>query len=299
MTKDRLREFKDKVRECDDGESISLFHYFTILNMEEPFMSEFFERLNMVRENIQKISELVDQVALLQNMLLASNMTPGIKEQLEDIMVRIKQLGNAIRIQLKQMKHEQEMESVRRRKNVRQRIIDAQIDACTKYFCATMNRYYESVVAYQERCKVRIVRQLGIANIKRTDEEVEEILQKGHSTLFPEIIIELQDARQQFNDMKSRHNDITRLEDDIKQIRDVFLDLAYMVYNQDEQIHTIEDELSSVEIDIEQISKLTYSKKDSSVISIKFSRKKYFSPMFALLARVFSTCLYSRRLSCV
>jgi hypothetical protein len=46
--------------------------------------------------------------------------------------------------------------------NVCQRIINSHITVLTRYFCATMDKYYQSVITYRDRCKVRIVRQLQI-----------------------------------------------------------------------------------------------------------------------------------------
>jgi t-SNARE complex subunit (syntaxin) len=95
-------------------------------------------------------------------------------------MLEIKQLGTNVRMKLQRrdklfvasralwlflgMKQVQELDNLRKRRNVQQRIVDAQTDACTKYFCTTMNRYYELVVAYQGQCKARLVRQLEIGS---------------------------------------------------------------------------------------------------------------------------------------
>ncbi|CAF0739981.1 unnamed protein product [Adineta ricciae] len=298
MVKDRLEELKNRVRRSDEGQSVSLMHYYSIINAAEPFMDDFFISLNATRSHIQQISELVEQVGQLQNILLTSDVTPGIKQELEKTMTEIKQSGNDIRMKLKHMKEVQEMDSTCKRRNVRQRIMDGQIDACIKYFCAIMGRYYELVVTYRKQCKTRLVRQLEIANISRTDEEVEEILAKGHATLFPEVIIELQDARQNLVDMKARHENLNTLENDIEQLRDMFLDLTYLIYFQTEQVHSIEEAVLNAELDIEPFSRSLYPKQKTDVSSLKFSRKKYLSSIVKVFSKLFATCLCSSRLAC-
>ncbi len=99
-------------------------------------------------------------------------------------MTEIKHLGNNVRMSLKrkrylkknkflyniffiEMKENHAMVNTRHRKDVRQRIIESQIDVTTKYFCTTMDKYYQSVITYRERCKVQIAREMPLKGLKR------------------------------------------------------------------------------------------------------------------------------------
>jgi hypothetical protein len=97
-------------------------------------------------------------------------------------MTKIKLLGNNIRISLKrkrihfykfikniyptEMKQSHAIETFTNEKNVYQRIIEAHVDSITKYFCTIMDKYYQSVITYRERCKINIAHrlQIGIEN---------------------------------------------------------------------------------------------------------------------------------------
>jgi len=100
-------------------------------------------------------------------------------------MTEIKHLGNNVRMSLKrkrylkkrinfytisffiEMKENHAMVNTSHRKDVRQRIIESQIDVTTKYFCTTMDKYYQSVITYRERCKVRIAHEMQFEGLKR------------------------------------------------------------------------------------------------------------------------------------
>ncbi|CAF0906639.1 unnamed protein product [Adineta steineri] len=297
MVKDRLQEFKENAQIYDDGESISLVNYFAIIDMEEPFMNDFFNRIDTLRSTIDKIAKLVDDVDRLQQAMLAPQTLPQTKDKLEKTMIEIKQLGNTIRITLKQMKEIQEKNNLNKRKNIRQRIIDTQIDACMKYFCITMNKYHESVLTYREKCKLRLIRQLEIANIQRNDDEVEEILEKGRLTLFPEIIIEIQDARQTLNEMNLRHQELIELEDSIQELQNLFYDLAYVICVQGDQIKSAEDKIINTEDNIEQFNTIDHVERVSYCFPAKVSRKKLVLSLILVLPRLFTQCLGSTKLS--
>jgi hypothetical protein len=64
------------------------------------------------------------------------------------------------------MKDIHEMPTSSGEKNVRQRMIESQIDGMTKYFCAIMDKYYRSVIKYRERCIERIQRQAQLGSKK-------------------------------------------------------------------------------------------------------------------------------------
>jgi hypothetical protein len=99
-------------------------------------------------------------------------------------MAEIKHLGNNVRMSLKrkrhlkkstflynilfiEMKEDHAMMNTNHRKDIRQRIIESQIDVTTKYFCTTMDKYYQAVITYRERCKERIAHEMQLKGLKR------------------------------------------------------------------------------------------------------------------------------------
>jgi t-SNARE complex subunit (syntaxin) len=47
-------------------------------------------------------------------------------------------------------------------KKISQRIIEGQIDGMTKNFCEIMDKYYQLIINYREKCKERVQRQYQI-----------------------------------------------------------------------------------------------------------------------------------------
>jgi syntaxin 1A len=66
------------------------------------FMSDFFAHVDSLRTNIDKISDLVDEVKRLHSTILAAPQADDrTKEELEEKMADIKKLANDVRLRLK------------------------------------------------------------------------------------------------------------------------------------------------------------------------------------------------------
>jgi syntaxin 1A len=77
---------------------------YVAINMEDNsrFMSDFFAHIDSLRTNIDKISELVDEVKRLHSTILAAPQADDrTKEELEEKMADIKKLANDVRQKLK------------------------------------------------------------------------------------------------------------------------------------------------------------------------------------------------------
>ena len=77
---------------------------YVALNMEDNsrFMSDFFAHVDSLRTNIDKISDLVDEVKRLHSTILAAPQADDrTKEELEEKMGDIKKLANDVRLRLK------------------------------------------------------------------------------------------------------------------------------------------------------------------------------------------------------
>ena len=88
MSKDRLAEFEQNVRlqNFDDESDMTILNYFSVVDMEAPYLMSFLNQVNALRGSINNISKLVDEVELLQHAMLAPqvpigryNLTPQLK----------------------------------------------------------------------------------------------------------------------------------------------------------------------------------------------------------------------------
>ncbi|CAF1261074.1 unnamed protein product [Adineta steineri] len=108
-------------------------------------------------------------------------------------------------------------------------------------FRDVMNDYNQVQVAYRQKCKERIQRQLEITGRSVTEGEVEEMLESGNPAVFTQgIMVETAQAKQSLADIEARHGDIIKLEKSIKELHDMFIDMAALVQTQGEMIDRIE-----------------------------------------------------------
>ncbi|CAF4653912.1 unnamed protein product [Rotaria magnacalcarata] len=163
MTKDRL----PALRAAQNTEDSDPDAAYTAINMEDNsrFMSDFFAHIDSLRTNIDKISELVDEVKRLHSTILAAPQPDDrTKEELEEKMADIKKIANDVRVKLKKMEQEQELsQSSSNRTQAQFRIEKSQHATLSRKFIDAMNSYRNAEIEYRERCKARIQRQLEIS----------------------------------------------------------------------------------------------------------------------------------------
>jgi syntaxin 1A len=241
MTKDRLPALK-AAQNAEDSDPDAAY---TAINMEDNsrFMSDFFAHIDSLRTNIDKISELVDEVKRLHSTILAAPQADDrTKEELEEKMGEIKKLANDVRQKLKKIEQDQEQAQASSNKTQAQlRIEKSQLFVLAQKFRDVMNDYNQVQLGYRQKCKERIQRQLEITGRSVTEGEVEEMLESGNPAVFTQgIMVETAQAKQSLADIEARHGDIMKLEKSIRELHDMFIDMAALVQTQGEMIDRIE-----------------------------------------------------------
>ncbi|XP_078533266.1 syntaxin-3 isoform X2 [Lissotriton helveticus] len=260
--KDRLEQLK-ATQDTDDVDDVEL----AIDN--SAFMDEFFSQIEEIRQNIDKISEDVDEVKKLYSVILSAPIPePKTKDDLEKLTVDLKKMANSVRNRLKAMEQSIEQDEIRSSADLR--IRKSQHSVLSRKFVDVMTKYNEAQVDFRERSKGRIQRQLEITGKSTTDEELEEMLESGNPSIFTSGIIDSQISKQALSEIESRHKDIVRLESSIKELHDMFMDIAMLVENQGEITNIIE---VSMEKTVDHVEKA----RDDIVKAVKYqnqSRKK-------------------------
>ncbi|CAG2182582.1 unnamed protein product, partial [Oppiella nova] len=96
MTKDRLAALKAAQADDDD----------VAVGVDERggYMEEFFQEVEQIRENIEKMQTNVEEVKKIHSAILSAPQTDDkVKQQLEDLMADIKRTANRVRGKLKVM----------------------------------------------------------------------------------------------------------------------------------------------------------------------------------------------------
>ncbi|CAF3717271.1 unnamed protein product [Rotaria sordida] len=290
MTKDRLPELKANTEKYGDGKDISIINHFTVINMKEAFFIDFFDKVDFLANIIDQITELVNHIEHLHNAMLESPLDSKIRDELEEKMRELRQLGDNVRRYLKEMKQIHEIETHNQQKKIRQRIIEAQLNYLTKRFCDIMDKYYGSVITYREKCRTKVVRQSQIDGIEKNDNEIEELLQNRHSIFYPQVTIDIQQTKQNLNDMEESHLDMMYFEDSIQELHDMFIGIANIIELHGVRITSIEEYLSEVSDDIVKTQNIILTTKILNHSARKFSREKFVLSLFSLPFRLFASC---------
>ncbi|XP_053836349.1 syntaxin-3 isoform X1 [Vidua macroura] len=233
--KDRLEQLKAK-QDADDEEELE------IAVDNTAFMDEFFSEIEETRQNIDKISENVEEAKKLYSIILSAPIPEQkTKDDLEQLTAEIKKMANSVRNKLKSMERNIEQDEARSSADLR--IRKSQHSVLSRKFVDVMTKYNEAQVDFRERSKGRIQRQLEITGKNTTDEELEEMLESGNPSIFTSGIMDSQISKQALSEIEGRHKDIVRLESSIKELHDMFVDIAMLVENQGAMIDRIENNM--------------------------------------------------------
>uniref|UniRef100_A0A0K2VH59 t-SNARE coiled-coil homology domain-containing protein n=2 Tax=Lepeophtheirus salmonis TaxID=72036 RepID=A0A0K2VH59_LEPSM len=205
-------------------------------------MDDFFQEVEEIRENIDKIQNNVEEVKRKHSGILSAPQTDEkMKQELEDLMSDIKKTANKVRAKLKVIEQNIEQEEHVNKASVDLRIRKTQHSTLSRKFVEVMTEYNRTQTDYRERCKGRIQRHLEITGRTTTNEELEDMLEQGNPAVFTQgIIMDTAAAKQTLADIEARHADIIKLETSIKELHDMFMDMAMLVENQGEMIDRIE-----------------------------------------------------------
>ncbi|VDP40454.1 unnamed protein product [Schistosoma margrebowiei] len=211
-------------------------------SLPSQYMNDFFSQVEEIRNLIERVQSLVDNVKNKHSDILSSpNQDEATKAQLEDAMAEIKTIAHKVRAKLKQMEMNIEYDENSDRTSADLRIRKTQYSTISRNFIEVMTDYNKAQVAFRDACKNRIKRQMEIAERKISNEELEDMLESGNPAIFTqEIMTDTQQAKQSLADIEARHQDIMKLEKSIKELHDMFMDMAMLVESQGEMIDRIE-----------------------------------------------------------
>nr|XP_023653189.1 syntaxin-3-like isoform X2 [Paramormyrops kingsleyae] len=234
--KDRLEQLKATC-DTDDVEDVEIA-------VDNPaFMDEFFDQIDEIRTNIEKMEGSVTEAKRLYSLILsAPTSDQKTQDDLEAITNNIKKRARSTHSKLKSI--EQNLLREEERASTDMRIRKSQHSVLSRKFVEVMTKYNEAQVDFRERSKGRIQRQLEITGKTTTDEELEEMLESGNAAVFTAGIVDSGISKQALSEIEARHKDIVKLESSIRELHEMFVDIAMLVENQGEIVDNIEVHVS-------------------------------------------------------
>ncbi|OWA53973.1 putative Syntaxin [Hypsibius exemplaris] len=212
-----------------------------------------------VGQSIDAMAGKVEHIKQTQQTILASALPdPGLHEALQRHVQEFRSLSLQVRSLFsdldKDIKHAEQVNDTRRliigrgqRASLGRRLAD------------TIAAYSRAEVSYRNRCAARLRRQIQIVGTADavTDQQLDDFLHNGTSTLFTQgIISESENARQTLRDLDARHFELLSLERSIAEVRDLFMDVSVLVESQGETVSKIETTISMTRDDLSDAGSL-------------------------------------------
>lgn len=143
------------------------------------------------------------------------------------------------------------------------RIKALQYTTMLKLFSQIMEEYNNSMLRYNEKCRLLLHQQKLLIRKHITSEELEKLLDVQENNIFVDNILEDSKlAKQQLSDIQNRHNEIIKIEKSLAEVRDMFTEMAFLIEKQGEQINNVEyfagktaDNIDSGRIDLKKAEK--------------------------------------------
>lgn len=272
MGRDRLQEMqkaskyvKDKDIEANKANGEHEMQPLQQTQNMSPDCAEFFERFQEIITNIEKVEANASAIRRLHAKILyepAKN--PQDDAKLNDLDAETKRLGakvnNALKfeqdaldnIAINEMKNniqeaneESDKKSKKSKKNNAKqahelRLRKTQVSAQSKRFFDMWTTYNNEMVEYRDKQKDQFVRRVKIVNASFSDDQIEDMLEKGDQNIFTNSILQdTRQAKQTLNELQDRHEEFLKLERSIVEIHSLFVEMAALVKQQGETIDVI------------------------------------------------------------
>ncbi|XP_061887109.1 syntaxin-2-like isoform X2 [Entelurus aequoreus] len=245
-------------------------------------MEEFFKTVGELRSLLQKMSCQVAEVEKRQSAILAlSKPDKERKEELELLNNEIKTAAILFRAKLKTSQGGVPVDGSGDGASVMQRIKKNQHEHLTRCFADVMTSHHKTQVAFREKCKAHIQRQLQIVDKVTTDEEMEEMLNCDNVTVFiSDISLQACMSSEALSEIESRHEDIVRLEASIRELHEILSDTALLLEIQGDLVNSIEKNVAHaadyVEVSKAQAHKaVIYKKNPTKIVSLPSFLKSF------------------------
>ncbi|XP_061732695.1 syntaxin-2-like isoform X2 [Nerophis ophidion] len=220
-------------------------------------MEEFFKTVGELRSLLQKMSCQVAEVEKRQSAILA--LSKPDKTSQDGVPVDDSGDGASVMQRIKKNQHEH----------------------LTRCFADVMTSHHKTQVAFREKCKAYIQRQLQIVDKVTTDEEMEEMLNCDNVTVFiSDISLQARMSSEALSEIESRHEDIVRLEASIRELHEILSDTALLLEIQGELVNSIEKNVARA-ADYVDVSKakthkaVIYKKNPTKIVSLPSFLKSF------------------------
>ncbi|XP_051176756.1 syntaxin-1A-like [Leptopilina boulardi] len=246
MIRDRMPDLHSQQRKNSFlNRSNSFLQDVQIQIRQDKKLNQVLEDSEEIRNMIQLLAENIEKVKEMQNNVL-THTNKGIQMELESRIFTISQTSKRIQKKLVEMGKQttkiDDLTIVSAADGpAHKRIKILQYTTMLKLYSDIIQDYNETLLKYHEKCTSLLQQQRLLIRRQITSAEFEELLEAQETSLFVDnILVDIQITKQQLSDMETRHKEVKKLEKSITEIRDLFVDVAFLIQEQGEQINNVE-----------------------------------------------------------
>ncbi|XP_043472253.1 syntaxin-1A-like [Leptopilina heterotoma] len=246
MIRDRMPDLQIQQRNNNFlNRSNSFLQDVQIQIRQDKKLNQVLEDSEEIRNMIQLLADNIVKVKEMQNNVL-THTNRGFQMELENRIFTISQTSKRIQRKLVEMGKqtikvdELTIESAADGP-AHKRIKILQYTTMLKLYSDIIQDYNETLIKYHEKCTALLQQQRLLIRRQISSEEFEELMDAQETSLFVDnILVDIQITKQQLSDMETRHKEVKKLEKSITEIRDMFVDVAFLIQEQGEQINSVE-----------------------------------------------------------
>lgn len=234
------------------------------LSVEDPdnaFMSDFFEAVERVKENInlikvstKRIGEIDQQVSFATTSEKEAELSKELAPEINKTNRRAKETKDT----LKKLKDETDKATQdKSAKDSELRIRENLVNTLTRKFVDVMKEYQAAQQQFKANIKKKVKRQVQIVKPDATTEEIDAVLKSGGGAgeVMKSAILKGDAAdsiRNAFLNVADKYQDVLTLEASVAELHQMFLDFALLTEQQGELLDQIEFQVKAASDYIEQ-----------------------------------------------
>ncbi|EMR08637.1 hypothetical protein PNEG_03113 [Pneumocystis murina B123] len=236
-------------------------------------LTEFFKKIEDLRNMISTIKENVQQIEQLHQRLLneiTEEQITYLHQQLDDTKARTRHIQNLVRddIKILEKKNKQSAQTA----DLQVRL--TQTSNIKKKFLESIQNYSKVENSFNQRYRQRLCRQIETVNPNMTQEEIHVALNDDQGMqIFSQALLRSNrhgEARIALQEVQERHQDIKKIEQTIMELAELFNEMNILIEQQDEPLQVISQQAETVYTNIEQ----GVQHQDKAIENIRAARRK-------------------------
>ncbi|XP_041660728.1 syntaxin-11-like [Cheilinus undulatus] len=243
----------------DDVDGVTLAQEAVVFENPSP-LDKILEEAKSIRNEISMLQLKVEHLRTHNERFSTSvRRLTLLKKDSDSIARGIQQCGEALYLRLQALgKERAQIEQKEGPHSAIGRIAQVQYETLIRAFHAVMSDYNEAEEMQRSACRGRIQRQASIFGREITDEQLDEMVDKGGEG-WAELSQSLQtqgarSSRWALCEIKGRHKELVELEIRLKEVHELFMHMAMLVEEQGSMINNIESHVCTTEEYTEKVN---------------------------------------------